>query len=199
MPRAGRRGSNAGMNRRLALALVALGSLLAPLAFARRPAAPAGPHTVILVRHAEKDTAQDKNDPPLTELGTKRAEELARLLGHAGVTRLVASEFRRTQATLAPLAAATGLSVETRPAKELEALAVELAAAPAGSVTVVAGHSNTIPALAERLLGTPLPGLAAGANLADDEYDRLFVLTLGLGSAESSPRGLALELRQAPR
>ena len=186
------------MNRRLALALVALGSLSAPLAFARRQAALAGPHTVILVRHAEKDTAQDKNDPPLTELGTKRAEELARLLGHAGVTRLVASEFRRTQATLAPLAAAAGLSVETRPAKELEALALELDAAPAGSVTVVAGHSNTLPALAERLLGTPLKDLA-GAQLADDAYDRLFVLTLGLAGPGGKTRGHLLELRYAPR
>ena len=187
------------MNRRLALALVALGSLSAPLAFARHQAAPAGPHTVILVRHAEKDTAQDKTDPPLTELGTKRAEELARLLAESGVTRLVASEFRRTQATLAPLAAATGLSVETRPAKELEALAVELAAAPAGTVTVVAGHSNTLPALAERLLGAPLPGLTAGANLAEDAYDRLFVLTLGVAEPGAKPRGLVLELRYAPR
>jgi len=186
------------MNRRLALALVALGSLSAPFAFARRQAAAAGPHTVILVRHAEKDTAQDRNDPPLTELGTKRAEELARLLAKSGVTRLVASEFKRTQATLAPLAQATGVAVETRPAKELEALAAELAAAPAGSVTVVAGHSNTLPALA-RALGVTLDELDASGYLADDQYDRLFVLTLGLDSAESSPRGLALELRYAAR
>jgi broad specificity phosphatase PhoE len=155
---------------------------------------------VVLVRHAEKDSAKDKTDPPLTELGTQRAEELARLLGHAGVTRLVASEFQRTQATLAPLAAATGLSVETRPAKELEALALELAAAPAGSVTVVAGHSNTIPALA-KALGVTLGELDANGYLADDQYDRLFVLTVGVSAAEG-PAGastVALELSYGPR
>lgn len=187
------------MKRRLLLALLAVGSLLAPLALAHRAqAAQPGPHTVILVRHAEKDSAKDKNDPPLTELGTRRAEELARLLGHAGVTRLVASEYRRTQATLAPLAQACGVALETRPAKELDALAAELAAAPSGSLTVVAGHSNTVPALA-KALGVTLSELDANGYLADDQYDRLFVLTVGAGQAETQSRSLALELRYAPR
>jgi len=154
-------------------------------------------HTVILLRHAEKDTAGDPKDPGLTAAGEERARALARLLGHAGVTRLVASEFRRTQATLAPLAAAAKLSVETHPAMDLDGLAAELLRAPAGSLTVVAGHSNTLPALAEKL-GTPLAGFAAGENLADSEYDRLFVLTVGLAvpDPKAKPaRGLALELR----
>ncbi|MEQ1893468.1 MAG: phosphoglycerate mutase family protein [Planctomycetota bacterium] len=181
----------------LSLALVAA---LVPLTSALRKPQPApGPHTVILVRHAEKDSAKDKNDPPLTAGGTARAEELARLLAHAGVTRLVASEFRRTQATLAPLAKATGVTLEKRPAKELAALAEELRDAPAGSVTIVAGHSNTVPQLAEAL-GAPLPGIAKGANLGDDEYDRLFVLTVGLEPKPGAPaQGLAVELLYAPR
>jgi phosphohistidine phosphatase SixA len=195
-------GSNRGMKRRLAPVLflfLALGAVVSA-ALARDPrATEAGPHTVILVRHAEKDSARDKNDPPLTTGGAARAEELARMLAHAGVTRLVASEFQRTQATLAPLATRTGVATETRPAKDLASLAAELRDAPAGSVTVVAGHSNTLPALAEAL-GAPLPGVAKGANLGDDEYDRLFVLTLGLPAAESGkPAALALELRYAPR
>jgi len=188
------------MRTRSLLAVLASATLLGPLASAFRGpqqhAAPA-PHTVILVRHAEKDSAKDRNDPPLTAAGTARAEELARLLGHARATRLVASEFQRTQATLAPLAKATGLAVELRPAQELDALAAELAAAPAGSVTVVAGHSNTLPALAERL-GAPLPGVARGAHLGDDEYDRVFVLTLGL-APEAERGALALELRYEAR
>ncbi|HEX6883688.1 MAG TPA: histidine phosphatase family protein, partial [Planctomycetota bacterium] len=154
-----------------------------------------GPHTVILVRHAEKDGAQAGNDPALSARGEERAVELARVLGRAGVTRLVASEFQRTRATLAPLAEVNGVAVETRPARELEALAAELAAAPAGSVTVVAGHSNTLPALAERL-GAPLPGLARGASLGEQEYDRMFVLTVGLApQGTGGATALAFELR----
>ncbi len=190
------------MKSRHALLGFALTVLLVPLALARHVTqeSPASqPHTVILLRHAEKDTAADTQDPGLTAAGEERARELARLLGHAGISRLVASEFRRTQATLAPLAAATQLSVETHPASDLDGLAGELRRAPAGSLTVVAGHSNTLPALAEKL-GAPLAGLEPGENLADSEYDRLFVLTIGLGSSAPAPsskptRGLALELR----
>jgi broad specificity phosphatase PhoE len=179
-------------------ALLALSLTLLPLAIGRQEAPTVAPHTVILVRHAEKDSAKDKTDPPLTEAGTQRAKELARLLAHAGVTRLVASEFKRTQATLAPLAQASGLAVETRPAKDTTALAAELAAAPAGSITLVAAHSNTVPALA-KALGVTLTDLDANGYLADDQYDRLFVLTLGIEGAstlaENAPGTLALELR----
>lgn len=181
----------------MVVSLVAL-VLLVPLAAWRgaEVRAEVGPHTVILVRHAEKESAQG-NDPALSARGEERAVELARVLGRAGVTRLVASEFRRTRATLGPLAEASGVEVETRAAKEIAALAAELAAAPAGSVTVVAGHSNTVPALAERL-GVRLPGVAEGAQLGEQEYDRMFVLTLGVGR-EGETRGLALELRYGAR
>jgi phosphohistidine phosphatase SixA len=192
--------SNGGMRRRFTFAFLALAASFLPLAVAARPVAvESGPHTVILVRHAEKDSAKDKNDPPLTAGGAARAEELARMLAHSGVTRLVASEFQRTQATLAPLATQLGITTEAHPAKDIGGLAAELRDALAGSVTVVAGHSNTLPALAEAL-GAPLPGVEKGASLGDDEYDRLFVLTLGLPPEEAGkPAALALELRYAPR
>lgn len=188
------------MRNRLAVAFLTLAASLAPLALPARPAVvAAGPHTVILVRHAEKDSAKDKENPPLTANGAARAEELARMLAHARVTRLVASEWKRTQLTLEPLSKATGLTLEQRSAKEVTTLAEELRAAPPGSVTVVAGHSNTVPQLAEAL-GAPLPGVAKGANLADDEYDRLFVLTVGLEPEPgASAQGLAIELLYAPR
>lgn len=153
------------------------------------------PHTVILVRHAEKQLDGDPRDPELTPAGRERATALARLLSHSGVTRLVSSEYKRTQATLAPLAESTGLSIDTRPARELEALADELLAAEPGSVTVVSGHSNTIPALAAQL-GAPLANVentSRGPMLDEGEYDRLFVLHLPPQGA--SVRAKALELR----
>lgn len=147
---------------------------------------PAQPRTVILVRHAEK-ASDDPKDPSLSELGQERARALARLLARSGARRLVASEFKRTRETLAPLGQALGVEVESVPARELERLSKELAASPPGSTVVVAGHSNTVPALAARL-GAPLAGLTEGppgAALDDAEYDRLFVLTL-------PPEGVAL-------
>jgi broad specificity phosphatase PhoE len=147
------------------------------------------------VRHAEKCTEGDAKDPELSATGKERTEELARTLARAGVTRLVASEYQRTQATLAPLSARLKLAVDVRPAADLDALATELVSAEPGSVIVVAGHSNTVPALAA-LLGVALPAVndtPQGPQLGDDEYDRLFVLYLPPNDAPVKPS--VVELR----
>jgi phosphohistidine phosphatase SixA len=155
-------------------ALVMLAGLVdaPPLSAARRHPT-AAPRTVVLVRHAEKQVTQDK-DPPLSEAGAARALELSRHLARAGVTHLWATEWRRTRETLAPLADATGLEVRALPATESAALLSALSRLPAGSVAVVAGHSDTIPALVRALVadGRPIPDLGSG------DYDRLFVVTL---------------------
>lgn len=139
------------------------------------PRAAGGPHTVLLVRHAEK-AADGGQDPALSERGRERALALARLLAASGPDHLFASEYRRTQETLAPLAEATGIAVETRPARAVAELAAELAALPAGSLTLVSGHSNTVPALVRALGGE-------AGELGEDDYDRLFVLGVGGGAA----------------
>jgi phosphohistidine phosphatase SixA len=137
------------------------------------------PTTIILLRHAEKGT-DDARDPELSERGTERAESLAELLEHAGVTHLFASEYRRTQATLAPLAEALGLDVAVVSARSPDEQVAALRALPAGAVAVVAGHSNTTPALV-RALGGKLgrrPESRSGDVLGEDEYGRLFVVVL---------------------
>lgn len=152
--------------------------------------------TLLLVRHAE--TAADTHssrDPELSEEGQARAVRLAELLAAAEVTHLFASEFRRTQATLAPLAERHELETAVRDARHSAELAAELRRLPGGSVAVVSGHSNTIPALA-RSLGASLADLdvhpQAGPILAHHDYGRLFVLTLE-ANPERPP--VLLELR----
>jgi phosphohistidine phosphatase SixA len=139
--------------------------------------------TVVFVRHAEKDpsaAAKDKN-PGLGEAGRKRAAALARLLSHSGVTDLIASEYRRAQETLAPLAQSTGHKVEVVSASEPARCIERLSRAPSGSVSVVAGHSNTIPALIEALGGFvgDVVNTPQGPELRESEYDRIFIVTLG--------------------
>ena len=148
--------------------------------------------TAILLRHAEKDATGDSVNPGLSDVGKKRAADLARLLARARVTHLFASKYRRAQETLQPFAEASGLKVNT----DLGALAVELGphllALPAGSVAVVVGHSNTIPALAVAL-GGEIQGLEPtpqGPSLSEKEYARLFVLTPG---PEPTSKTLVLE------
>ncbi len=135
------------------------------------PAASPEPVTVFVVRHAEKAT-DDPRDPNLSEEGRHRATELARVLGDAGVTALFASEFRRTQQTVAPLAQARGLTTTVVGAGAMDSLVARLDALPAGSRAVVASHSNLVSLIVKQLCGAEVK------PLTDADYDRLYVVTL---------------------
>jgi phosphohistidine phosphatase SixA len=159
--------------------------------------------TVILVRHAERDAAGDPKDPGLSEAGRKRSQALARLLARSGATHFFASEFKRTQETLAPLVemadGQTGAKVEVVGAGKARELVGRLRALPAGSVSVVAGHSNTLPALIAELGGQArdLEKSPQGPVLPDTAFDRLYVVTFAPASAgaESATRTSVVELR----
>jgi phosphohistidine phosphatase SixA len=145
---------------------------------------------LILVRHTEKST-DDRVDPSLAEEGVARAKELARLVGSNGVTSLLHTEYKRTRDTLAPLAKELSLESETIGASEMPKLLERLRAAKPGEVIAVAGHSNTIPAIAYAM-GVTLPGLdpvpkgskAAHGYLPHGAYDRVHVLTPGASGAQ---------------
>lgn len=126
--------------------------------------------TFFLVRHAEKTS--DKKDPPLTTEGRQRAERLADMLGDAKITRVFSSDYIRTRDTGAPLAKHLGVEIETYDAGNLEAIADKLKAE--GGRTLVVGHSNTTPQLAEWLGGE------GGEPIVEaTEYNRLYIITLG--------------------
>jgi phosphohistidine phosphatase SixA len=126
--------------------------------------------TVLLVRHAEK-AADAGDDPPLTAAGRARAAELARMLAASGVTAVYASEWQRTQETVAPLAERLGLTPEIVPAGETNALARKILDRGSGAV-LVAAHSNTIGPIIEALGGDPIP------PIDETDYDDLFVVTV---------------------
>lgn len=157
----------------------------APMTVAAALAPAAAPAQVFLVRHAEKALDQGE-DPDLTPAGQARAEALAVVLGNAGVTHLFATEYRRTQRTLEPLATRLGLTVVVVPAKDSAGQLARLRELPPGAVAVVAGHSNTIPGLVR--------GLGARAqDLTDADYDRLFAVALT--RTATSVRASAAQLR----
>ncbi len=175
----------------LCVALLALWSALRAQTPAPNPA-PVRGSTVIVLRHAEKDPQGEPKDPGLSVAGRARAEALAHLLAPAKPTRLFASEFQRAQRTLDPLAQALGAKVEVVPAGKGAELAQRLRALPEGSVSVVVGHSNTVPALVEAL-GGRIERLEKGA-LAETEFGRLFVLTLPPAGSAGSVATATLEL-----
>lgn len=137
--------------------------------------------TVIVVRHAEK--VDDSDDPPLSEAGAVRAEALVALLGSSPPDAIYASQYRRTQDTVAPAAARFGLEVRVDPvARPIEDWAQRFAelliAEHPGETVLVAGHSNTVPALVAALCACEVEGID------DSVYDRIWrVLSPGTDAA----------------
>lgn len=170
-------------------ALLAAAVLLPPsaasVASAAEPgsvvAAPQGaPTVVILVRHAEKAVVPG-NDPPLSAEGEQRALALEEALQASGVQAIVVTQFRRTQATAAPLAARLGLTPEVVEASadvsvHARQVAEHVLGRHAGRTVLVVGHSNTIPAIV-RALG----GRATG-DIPDPVYDTMFLVLRDSGS-----------------
>lgn len=109
--------------------------------------------TFILVRHAEKADDGTRN-PPLNEDGKVRANDLASLLANQEITALYSTPFKRTEETLQPIAEARGLEIMTYDPFAKDQWLVNLAKNHAGGTVVISGHSNTIPALANALLGS---------------------------------------------
>lgn len=127
--------------------------------------------TVVLVRHAEK-LSDDERDPGLTPAGEARAKMLAGMLVRTDVKALYASEFRRTRQTLAPLAAAKGIPVETVDAATPAVLVEKIFAEHRGDTVVIAGHSNTLPELIRLLADFEI------AVIDESDYSGIYVLSL---------------------
>ena len=70
------------------------------------------PITVYLVRHAER-ADEPRQDPPLTDKGTARAQELGRTLSNANIKAIITSQFARTKLTAEPLAKQANVAVTT--------------------------------------------------------------------------------------
>ncbi|MBN8650467.1 MAG: histidine phosphatase family protein [Cytophagales bacterium] len=127
--------------------------------------------TVILVRHAEKGT-DDPKDPELSEAGKQRAQHLAQVLKEIKVDAIYSTPYKRTRNTVTPLAEAKGVSVlNYNPSKKEEI--DQMLQKFAGGTIVIAGHSNTVPDLANYLTGK-----TEFHNFDDSDYDNLLVVTV---------------------
>jgi len=135
--------------------------------------------TVYVVRHAEKAkpganvSAAEAKDPELTEAGKVRADALVAALGTTKLTAIFSSPYKRTLQTVAPVANAQGLDVQTVDAADVKALTAKLEALDAGSYALVSGHSNTVPMIIEAL------GVTEKVELGHDDHGDLFVVTTG--------------------
>lgn len=135
--------------------------------------------TVILVRHAEKKIEPENKDPDLSPAGLARAQELARIFSNTGITAIYATQFKRTQETVKPLADKLGLAVTQVEAKKTTELVKQIRARNGGQVIFIAGHNNSVPEIIAALGGPQLP------IIPETEFDNLYILTVqGEGSAK---------------
>lgn len=140
------------------------------------------PITVYLVRHAER-ADEPRQDPPLTEKGNARAQELARILGNANIKAIITSQFSRTKLTAEPLAKHANVTVtsislgldRSNPRMISEQSTTEVTnkiLERAGESVLVVGHSNSIPDVIKMLGGDATP------TIDEKKFDDLFVVTV---------------------
>jgi broad specificity phosphatase PhoE len=152
-----------------------------PVAFADAPRLT----TVILVRHAEKAggeaAAAMTADPPLSEAGTARANELARVLAGTKVDAIYTTQYARTKLTAGPAGTAVKIAPQVFEADRDYAskIAAKIRNDHRGHTVVVVGHSNTTVSVMKEL------GVAAPPAIPDSQYDDLFVVTFIDGAAPS--------------
>ncbi|HEY6045333.1 MAG TPA: phosphoglycerate mutase family protein [Pyrinomonadaceae bacterium] len=128
--------------------------------------------TIILTRHAEKIIDPNDPDVDLSPAGQARALEIVRMFSDAGVNAIYATQYKRTQQTVKPLADKLGLPVTVVNAKNTPDLVTQIKAQNSGQTILIAGHNNTVPEIIAALGGPQYP------NIPDTEYDNLFVVTV---------------------
>lgn len=127
--------------------------------------------TFILVRHAEiVDT--DDSDPELSEIGEARTDRLAAHLESTNLAAVYSTPYNRTRSTVQAIADVHDLQL-----LEYEPFAADvldhMLAEHRGGIILIAGHSNTTPALVNKLMGSHEVD-----QLDESEYDKLFIVTV---------------------
>ncbi len=128
--------------------------------------------TVILIRHAEKVIDPNNADPDLSPAGQARAQELVRMFGDAGINAIYATQYKRTQQTVKPLADKLGLPVNQVNSKNTADLVARIRSENSGQVVFIAGHNNSVPEIIAALGGPTFP------IIPDTEYDNLYIVTV---------------------
>jgi broad specificity phosphatase PhoE len=131
---------------------------------------------VLAVRHADIDLPRTSDDPPLIAAGRGRADALARMVGAAGISTILTSQFLRTRQTVAPLAGRLGLTPHLAPPPAV--LAQQVRAGALGDVVLVAGHTDTIPEILTAL------GATAPPPMTEAEFDNLYVAAVSADAAQ---------------
>ena len=127
--------------------------------------------TLYLVRHAEKDTLFEGDNPPLIQAGYTRAEQLKELLKNEGIEQIYSTKFTRNINTVNPLLSTLNLDVKIYDYYGFHPTLDSIKAST--KTTLLCGHGDNLLPIIAHLKGQP-PYESLGHN----EYDNLFKLTI---------------------
>jgi broad specificity phosphatase PhoE len=132
--------------------------------------------TIVVIRHAEKDTA-NAADPVLSPAGEARAALLARLFGNTqGPGRLDAiyvSDTLRSRLTAAPLAERLGLVPIVDGSDQPKGLVHRVLKENSGKRVMIVGHVNTVPEIVALLSGrSDIP------KIDEHDFGTMYVVTV---------------------
>ena len=145
---------------------------------AARPDRKQGMSRYILVRHCEK-ASSGETDPGLTTRGEERAKALVGALEQEKVDVIYSTPYKRTQATVQPLAAAQRVNVSIIEGTNDKAFAKRLLSDHKGQSVVIASHINVIPDLVKLL------GVQEKVTLDEGAYGDMFIVDI---DAKGRPR-----------
>ncbi len=140
-------------------------------------AAQSSTKTIVLVRHAEKAVVPPTEaDPPLSPEGQERAQRLMKAVARKYKPHeIFATNYKRTRLTVEPTALKRGKTIQTYdPSKHADLVAKIMASKT--DHYLIAGHSNTIPPLANLLAKKEI-----FRNLLEVEFGVFWVIRLKNG------------------
>jgi len=133
--------------------------------------------TYYLIRHAEKDRSDPTNkDPKLTEEGVARAKKWADYFDAIPLDQIYSTSYSRTRQTSAYTATKQNLMVEQYEVGKLYTEDFKLLTN--GKQVLIIGHSNTTPALVNKIIGRD-----TYVDMKDDDNASLYKVTIEAGEA----------------
>lgn len=130
--------------------------------------------TYYFVRHAEKDRSNpSENNPHLKEAGLKRAKNWSLILGNVKFDAIYATDYYRTKETAKPTADKNKLNITIYDASNLNVMIDEFLLNTKGKTVLVVGHSNTIPAFVNAVIGNK-----KYEDIDDSNNGNLYIVTI---------------------
>ncbi|MEX2483746.1 MAG: histidine phosphatase family protein [Brumimicrobium sp.] len=127
--------------------------------------------TIYLVRHAEKDTTVEHDNPPLIVTGKARAEKLARELKDEDITYIFSTKYDRNKNTVLPLSLSKDLNIDIYNWNKWQPMIDSLKTI--SGTHVICGHGdNLLPMIDE------LGGKVKIKSLGHNEYDKMFKVNI---------------------